>query len=77
MYPFLVGWPQVTINGPERDSSASAYLAEEYLRRENLHVMVNTRVTRVLRTGANSQTPEFKSVEYLSDGGSHYVNCIL
>ncbi|KAF9002519.1 pyranose dehydrogenase [Cyathus striatus] len=39
-----------------RSSSATAYLSPKYIERPNLHVLVNTRVTRVLPTKANDFT---------------------
>ncbi|EAU86715.2 pyranose dehydrogenase [Coprinopsis cinerea okayama7 len=48
--PLGTGWTQSTIGNGERSSAATAYLESDCLRRRNLHVVVNTRVTRVLQT---------------------------
>ncbi|EPQ50277.1 alcohol oxidase [Gloeophyllum trabeum ATCC 11539] len=48
--PVGVSWVQNTIRNGSRESSATAYLADRYLQRSNLHVLVNTEVRRVLRS---------------------------
>ncbi|KAJ7266470.1 aryl-alcohol oxidase precursor [Mycena haematopus] len=62
-YPLGLGWPQQTIKGAQRSSGATSYLAPQYLARPNLHVLVNTRVTRVNQTGVDKGKPAFRSVE--------------
>ncbi|KAJ7497656.1 hypothetical protein FB451DRAFT_1212279 [Mycena latifolia] len=61
-----IGWTQATIRGGERSSSATAYLAPHFLRRPNLHVLINAQVTRVLKTG----TLAFRGVEFAKDAKS-------
>ncbi|KAJ7260482.1 aryl-alcohol oxidase precursor [Mycena haematopus] len=63
-YPLGLGWPQQSIGGPARSSGATSYLAPQFLARKNLHVLVNTRVTRLVQTGTESGKPAFRSVEY-------------
>ncbi|KAJ7607691.1 aryl-alcohol oxidase-like protein [Roridomyces roridus] len=46
--PIGLAWTQTTIGGGMRSSSASSYLAERFINRRNLDVLVNTQVTRVL-----------------------------
>ncbi|KAJ7282855.1 alcohol oxidase [Mycena rebaudengoi] len=66
-----IGWTQSTIKNGTRSSSATSYLAPKYLNRRNLHVMLNTRATRVLRSDAGSRNPEFRTVEFSpSTGGT-------
>lgn len=66
-----LGWVQTTIKGPERSSSATSYLASDFLKRTNLHVIVNTRVSRLIQTGTEHGSPAFRSVEFqMSSGGS-------
>ncbi|KAG6847347.1 hypothetical protein H0H93_008725, partial [Arthromyces matolae] len=48
--PLGLGWLQATIKGANRSSSATSYLAPHVLSRRNLHVVVNTQVTRILET---------------------------
>ncbi|KAJ7151935.1 alcohol oxidase [Mycena filopes] len=58
--PLGVGWAQSTISNGSRSSSATSYLAPEFLKRPNLHVLLHARVTRVLPTGGNA----FRGVEF-------------
>ncbi|KAF7378228.1 GMC oxidoreductase [Mycena sanguinolenta] len=62
-FPLGLGWPQQTINGAQRSSGATSYLGPQFMARSNLHVLVNTRVTRVNQTGTDSGKPAFRSVE--------------
>ncbi|RDB26725.1 Pyranose dehydrogenase 3 [Hypsizygus marmoreus] len=61
--PLGVGWLQSTIDGGRRSSSATSYLAPKFMKRPNLHVLLNTRVTRILRTGKGGP-PAFRTVEF-------------
>ncbi|KAJ6454627.1 aryl-alcohol oxidase [Mycena sanguinolenta] len=62
-FPLGLRWPQQTINGAQRSSGATSYLGPEFIFRSNLHVLVNTRVTRVNQTGIDSGKAAFRSVE--------------
>ncbi|KAF9460388.1 pyranose dehydrogenase [Collybia nuda] len=63
--PIGLGWAPSTINQGERDSSATSYLADEYIRRPNLHVLLHAHVLRLHQTGsANVQKPSFRTVEF-------------
>ncbi|KAG6854277.1 hypothetical protein C0991_008522 [Blastosporella zonata] len=66
------GWTQSTIKGGKRSSSATSYLAPKFAERPNLHVLTNTRVTRVIQTGTHNGCRVFKGVEFTDDrrGGS-------
>ncbi|KAF9061024.1 GMC oxidoreductase-domain-containing protein, partial [Rhodocollybia butyracea] len=47
--PLGVGWLQKTVTTEgRRSSSATSYLASEFIRRDNLHVLLNARVARVI-----------------------------
>lgn len=59
----LLGWAQATILDGERSSSATSYLAPQYLARPNLYVLLNARVTRVLESPAGAVT----TVEFIQD----------
>ncbi|KAH9477341.1 Pyranose dehydrogenase 1 [Psilocybe cubensis] len=50
--PIGLGWSQATIVNGTRASSATAYLADKYIARRNLDVLVNTKVTRVRKSSA-------------------------
>ncbi|KAG5643347.1 hypothetical protein DXG03_001068 [Asterophora parasitica] len=63
-----IGWTQSTINNGERSSSATSYLAPQFAKRKNLHVLIHARVTRVLQTGTTLGLPVFKRVEFVDDG---------
>ncbi|KAG7094373.1 hypothetical protein E1B28_007974 [Marasmius oreades] len=54
-----IGWGMATILNGERSSSATSYLAPKYAARPNLHVVLNSRVTRVL---ASSKTSSRSSI---------------
>lgn len=56
--PLGIAWQQMTIGDGTRSSAASAYLAPNYSSRANLHVVVNHRVTKLLRTPSTSSLSE-------------------
>ncbi|KAL0954007.1 hypothetical protein HGRIS_005163 [Hohenbuehelia grisea] len=62
-----LGWVQATIKGGERSSSATSYLAPHFINRPNLHVVLNTRVVKVLPAKRGSLT--FDTVEISPDQG--------
>ncbi|KAG6841012.1 hypothetical protein C0991_002642 [Blastosporella zonata] len=66
--PLGLGWAQTTINGGVRSSSATAYLAPQFMQRKNLYVVVNAQVSRILQT-SNGNTPAFRGVEYRQSSG--------
>ncbi|KAG6916148.1 hypothetical protein DXG01_008299 [Tephrocybe rancida] len=66
--PLGLGWAQTTINDAVRSSSATAYLAPQFMKRKNLFVVVNAQVSRVLQT-SNGNTPAFRGVEFRQSSG--------
>ncbi|KAF7322093.1 Alcohol oxidase [Mycena kentingensis (nom. inval.)] len=60
-----VGWTQMTALNGARSSSATSYLAPQFVARPNLQVLLNARVTRVLPTLDN----DFRTVEFLDAKG--------
>ncbi|KAF9068141.1 hypothetical protein BDP27DRAFT_1327689 [Rhodocollybia butyracea] len=53
--PLGVGWLQKTVTTQgRRSSSATSYLAPEFIQRDNLHVLLNARVTRVIPDSSSS-----------------------
>ncbi|KAF9460634.1 alcohol oxidase [Collybia nuda] len=62
-----LGWAQSTIKGGVRSSSATAYLAPQYLSRSNLYVVANAQVSRVISTSAT--LPVFRGVEFRDSAG--------
>ncbi|KAG7440523.1 aryl-alcohol-oxidase from pleurotus Eryingii [Guyanagaster necrorhizus] len=57
-----VGWAQSTIKHGKRSSSFTSYLGPEFVGRQNLHILLNAQVTRLLQT--NSDPTEFLTVEF-------------
>ncbi|KAK0493186.1 aryl-alcohol oxidase-like protein [Armillaria luteobubalina] len=70
-YHLGIGWHQKTVGNGTRSSSEASYLGPEYINRENLHVLVDSHVTRILvANGSNmDQKPYFDSVEFTQDAG--------
>ncbi|KAG6917770.1 hypothetical protein DXG01_001175 [Tephrocybe rancida] len=68
--PLGVGWLQTTIDKGQRSSSATAYLSPDVLRRPNLHVVVNTHVTRILKTNDVKGQPVLQGVEVAESSNS-------
>ncbi|GLB35186.1 putative aryl-alcohol oxidase [Lyophyllum shimeji] len=61
-YLLGLGWLQATIKGGSRSSSATSYLGPDFINRPNLHVLLNTRVTRVL---SSTRDRTFRTVEFM------------
>ncbi|KAH0581636.1 Choline dehydrogenase, mitochondrial [Termitomyces sp. J132] len=61
--PLGIGWLQNTVGGGQRSSSATSYLGSQFIRRPNLHVLVNAQVGRLLQTSAG-HVPGFRTVEF-------------
>ena len=61
--PLGVGWLQSTIGHGVRSSAATAFLTQDTLDRQNLDVLIGTRVTRLLQTGRKKGKPTFLGVE--------------
>ncbi|KAF5349565.1 hypothetical protein D9756_008826 [Leucocoprinus leucothites] len=72
--PLGTGWFQGTIGHGERSSSATSYLPDDVLNRPNLHVLLNTKTTRLIASSYfQPGTPTFKEVELSSNGIRHTV----
>ncbi|KAL0946176.1 hypothetical protein HGRIS_012438 [Hohenbuehelia grisea] len=68
--PIGLGWLQATIKKGKRSSSATSYLGPQFINRPNLHVLLNTRVTRVLPRQQNDHNALiFDTVEFAPDQG--------
>ncbi|KAG6861887.1 hypothetical protein C0995_010593 [Termitomyces sp. Mi166 len=65
-----LGWSQATIGEGSRSSSATSYLDAEFSARENLHILVNTRVTRII---SSTQDRTFRTVEFVQPQGSKWA----
>lgn len=66
--PLGIGWMPYTANGPRRDSSATSYLAPQFLQRPNLHVVLGAHVSRILQVGRGNSP--FRTVEYQIGSGA-------
>ncbi|KAJ6506623.1 aryl-alcohol oxidase-like protein [Mycena sanguinolenta] len=66
--PIGFGWFPVSVKDGARNSAANSYLAQVYLARPNLHVLVKAHVTRVLQTEASDAGPVFRGVEFVQKG---------
>ncbi|KAJ7186887.1 alcohol oxidase [Mycena filopes] len=63
-----LGWTQATIKDGARSSSATSYLAPNFVNRPNLKVLLNAQVTRVLSTTGNTT---FRTVEFVQAGSTY------
>ncbi|KAJ6534192.1 aryl-alcohol oxidase [Mycena capillaripes] len=69
-YQLGIGWHQETVKNGSRSSSATSYLAPQFVARPNLHVLLHARVTRVLQATSNT----FRTVEFVQDiGGKKFT----
>ncbi|THH11293.1 hypothetical protein EW146_g8096 [Bondarzewia mesenterica] len=67
-----ISWVPYTIQNGSRVSSATAYI-EPALSRSNLDVLINTQVTKVIKTGTNDGVPIFRGVQFAtSSSGKKY-----
>ncbi|KAJ7348137.1 aryl-alcohol-oxidase from pleurotus Eryingii, partial [Mycena albidolilacea] len=63
--PLGVSWLQSSIGGGERSTSATGYLAPEFISRSNLHVLLHAQVSKLVNvTHPNSGKPSFGGVEF-------------
>ncbi|KAJ7105431.1 alcohol oxidase [Mycena crocata] len=67
--PLGIGWTQSTIKNGSRSSSATSYLAPQFMHRPNLHIMLNTMATRIMQSGSKNGEPEFQTVEFAPISG--------
>ncbi|KAF7349944.1 GMC oxidoreductase [Mycena venus] len=64
-----VGWLQSTIGGGKRSTSATSYLAPNFIQRNNLHVLLHAQVSKLVDPGkATEDAVTFGGVEFLQDG---------
>ncbi|KAJ7187798.1 aryl-alcohol oxidase precursor [Mycena filopes] len=68
-YQLGIGWGQATIKDGSRSSSATSYLAPQFVARPNLHVLLHARVTRVLPAASNS----IRTVEFQDANGHRFT----
>ncbi|KAJ7653271.1 aryl-alcohol oxidase [Mycena polygramma] len=70
--PLGLGWLQSTIGGGMRSSSATSYLAPQFIGRENLHVLLHAQVSRLVNAQNTTGKPSFSGVQF-SQGTSQYT----
>lgn len=69
---------QSTINGSQRSSSATSYLAPNFLQRPNLDVLLNAQVSRILQTSDdNGRNSAFRDVEFRVTSGGNGKELLL
>ncbi|KAG6836451.1 hypothetical protein H0H93_007883 [Arthromyces matolae] len=61
--PLGLSYAQQTIDKGRRSSSATSYLAPQFLNRSNLDVLLNSQVTRIVNNGTSKGLPLFTAVE--------------
>lgn len=65
---FVIGWLQSTITHEgQRSSAATSYLGPRFISRNNLHVLLNTRVTKLFQTSSKLNSKKkiaFRGVEF-------------
>ncbi|KAJ7635136.1 alcohol oxidase [Roridomyces roridus] len=62
--PLGLGWLQFTIGGGVRSSSATSYLAPQFIQRANLDVLLHAQVSRLVNPKTNSRVVSFEGVEF-------------
>jgi choline dehydrogenase-like flavoprotein len=70
--PLGLGWLQSTIGGGMRSSSATSYLAPEFIQRENLHVLIHAQVSQLVDVSDVGGKVSFGSVRF-SQGASQFT----
>ncbi|KAJ7635113.1 aryl-alcohol oxidase [Roridomyces roridus] len=70
--PLGLGWLQFTLGGGVRSSSATSYLAPQFIQRNNLDVLLHAQVSRLVNPKTNSRVVSFEGVEF-SQGGSLFT----
>ncbi|KAF8159226.1 aryl-alcohol oxidase-like protein [Crassisporium funariophilum] len=68
-----IGYTQSTIKNGARSSSATSYLAPEFVKRRNLNVLLHAQVARVLNTAKVNGKLAFQAVEFTEGVGGPVV----
>ncbi|KAJ7489582.1 aryl-alcohol oxidase [Mycena latifolia] len=68
--PLGVGWVQSTIGGGKRSSSATSYLAPEFAKRNNLHVLLHAQVTTLVDHKRVNGKLAFRGIQFSQPGSS-------
>ncbi|KAJ7243026.1 hypothetical protein C8J57DRAFT_1525921 [Mycena rebaudengoi] len=71
--PLGLGWLQSTIGGGERSTSATSYLAPNFIRRKNLHVLLHAQVSRLVDADNAKGKISFSGVEFFQETHSFVV----
>ncbi|KAJ7242906.1 glucose dehydrogenase short protein [Mycena rebaudengoi] len=70
--PLGLGWLQSTIGDGTRSSSATSYLAAKYVQRQNLHVLLEAQVSRLVNVSKAKGKITFGGVQF-RQGGSLFT----
>ncbi|KAJ6451688.1 aryl-alcohol oxidase-like protein, partial [Mycena vulgaris] len=63
--PLGLGWLQSTIGDGMRNSSATSYLAPEFIQRKNLHILLHAHVSELVNPGNATGKLSFHGVQFL------------
>ncbi|KAJ6535923.1 aryl-alcohol oxidase precursor [Mycena vulgaris] len=66
--PLGVGWLQSTVGDGKRSTSATSYLAPKFIQRENLHVLLNAQVSKLVNSHHTNGKVVFGGVQFLQGG---------
>jgi choline dehydrogenase-like flavoprotein len=80
-----IGWVQATVGNGKRSSSATAYLAPNFVNRSNLDVLLHAQALKLVHNGTLNGLPRFTAVTFASSpqgsfGVHHWLaktNCAL
>ncbi|KAJ7489573.1 pyranose dehydrogenase [Mycena latifolia] len=71
--PLGIGWLQSTIGGGKRSSSASSYLAPEFARRANLHVLLHAKVSTLVDHSYVDGKLVFGGIQFSQPGSRQFT----
>lgn len=71
----MAGWGQYAIRNGSRQDAANTYL-EPASNWDNLDVLINTQVTKVLKIGEESGVPVIRGVQFALNSTSESVVCL-
>ncbi|TDL26771.1 aryl-alcohol oxidase [Rickenella mellea] len=73
-HPLGVGWFQFTVRNGTRDSAATSYLADKFLARSNMHVLLQATVQRVVKTTTGGRVDAVEFTQSDGNGDTIRVN---
>ncbi|KAI0270475.1 aryl-alcohol-oxidase from pleurotus Eryingii [Gloeopeniophorella convolvens] len=70
--PLGVGWSQYSVQNGTRVSSATAYLQPALAARSNIDLLVNTQVTKLVKTGSRGGVPIIRGVQFATSAAGPF-----